>query len=80
LSRLSRTEPKHFAAEEKVAIPRRHLLAKVPVPELGESLACGQRCPSAGIKELFENGAAAFRVEERGSHQPDERQKGLPGE
>jgi hypothetical protein len=43
-----RKERKHFNAEEKVAILRRHLLDKVPVSDLCEELACGQRCSTAG--------------------------------
>jgi transposase len=33
-----RKERKHYTAEEKVAIPRRHLLDKVPVSDLCEEL------------------------------------------
>jgi len=72
-----RKEREHFTAEDTVAIPRRCLLEKVPVLELGESP--GLRPTVSWHKEPFENGAAAFPARERGSHQPDERQKPLLG-
>jgi transposase len=37
-----RKEHKHYTAEEKVAIPRRHLLDKVPVADLCEELGLQQ--------------------------------------
>lgn len=56
---------KHYTAEEKVAILRRHLLEQEPVSKL---------CDEAGLqpamfyrwqKEFFENGAAAFQSKTR---------------
>ncbi len=56
---------KHYTAEEKVVILRRHLLEHEPVSKL---------CDEAGLqpamfyrwqKEFFENGAAAFQSKTR---------------
>ena len=56
---------KHYTAEEKVAILRRHLLEHEPISKL---------CDQAGIqptmfyrwqKDFFENGAAAFQRQTR---------------
>jgi transposase len=58
-----RKERKHYTAEEKVAILRRHLLDKVP--------AVFYRWQ----KEFFENGAAAFQTPERPRRQAEEKQK-----
>ena len=68
-------ERKHYIAEEKVAIVRRHLLDKVPVSEL-----CGEKGLKPTVfyrwqKEFFENGAAAFQSKERPSRQVEEKQK-----
>jgi transposase-like protein len=68
-------ERKHYTAEEKVAILRRHLLDKVPVSEL-----CGEKGLKPTVfyrwqKEFFENGAAAFQSKERPSRQVEEKQK-----
>ena len=68
-------ERKHYTAEEKVAILRRHLLDKVPVSEL-----CGEKGLKPTVfyrwqKEFFENGAAAFQSKERPTRQVEEKQK-----
>ena len=60
-----RKERKHFTAEEKVAILRRHLLEKVPVSDLCEELGLRPTEFYSWQKELFENHAAAFQVQER---------------
>jgi transposase len=69
-----RKAKKHYSAEEKVAILRRHLLDKVP----------SRTCVRLGLrptvfyrwqKELFENGAAAFQAQERPHRQVEEKQK-----
>ena len=63
---------KHYTAEEKVAILRRHLL---------EGLAVSTLCDETGLqptvfyrwqKELFENGAAAFQAPGRTHHQAEQ--------
>ena len=36
---------------------------------------CGRRCSTAGKKEFFENGAAAFQAQERPHRQVEEKQK-----
>ena len=57
-----RKERKHYTAEEKVAILRRHLLDKVPVSDLCEELGLQPTVFYRWQKEFFENGAAAFQT------------------
>ena len=54
-------ERKHYTAEEKVAVLRRHLLDKVPVSDLCEELGLQPTVFYRWQKEFFENGAAAFQ-------------------
>ena len=68
-------ERKHYTAEEKVAILRRHLLDKVPVSELCEEKGLKPTVFYRWQKEFFENGAAAFQSKERPSQQVEEKQK-----
>ena len=70
-----RKERKHYTAEEKVAILRRHLLDKVPVSNLCEELGLRPTVFYRWQKEFFENGAAAFQSTERPRHQAEEKQK-----
>jgi transposase len=51
---------RHFTADEKVAILRRHLLDKVPVSDLCDELNLNPNVFYAWQKAFFENGAAAF--------------------
>jgi len=54
---------KHYTPEEKVSIIRRHLIEKIPVsdPCREQKLQPTVFYPAtAGLKEFFENGAAAF--------------------
>ena len=65
-------ERKHYTAEEKVAILRRHLVEQVPVSEL-----CDKQGPQPTVfyrwqKEFFENGAAAFRQKGRPDHSAEQ--------
>src|SRR6266702_2585731 len=60
-----RNERKHYTAEEKVAILRRHLLDKVPVSDLCEELGLRPTVFCRWQKEFFENGCAAFQSKER---------------
>ena len=60
-----RKERKHYGAEEKVAILRRHLLDKVPVSDLCEEYGLQPTVFYRWQKEFFENGAAAFIREDR---------------
>jgi transposase len=66
---------KHYTAEKKVAILRRHLLDKVPVSQLCEELDLQPRVFYRWQKEFFENGAAAFQATERPRRQAEEKQK-----
>ena len=60
-----RKERKHYTAEEKVAILRRHLLDKGPVSDLCEELGLQPTVFYRWQKEFFENAAAAFEPRSR---------------
>jgi transposase len=51
---------RHFAATEKVAILKRHLLDKVPISDLCDELGLYPNQVYGWLKEFFENGHAAF--------------------
>ena len=70
-----RKERKHYTAEEKVAILRRHLLDQVPVSDLCEENGLQPTVFYRWQKEFFENGAAAFQTKERSTRQVEEKQK-----
>jgi transposase len=70
-----RKERKHYTAEEKAAILRRHLLDKVPVSDLCEENGLQPTVFYRWQKELFENAASAFQAKERPSRQLEEKQK-----
>jgi transposase len=63
---------KHYTAEEKVSILRRHFLDKVPVSELCEELGLQPTVFYRWQKEFFENGAAAFQPKTRPNHQAEQ--------
>ena len=65
-------ERKHYAAEEKVAILRRHLVEQVPVSELCDKLGLQPTVFYRWQKEFFENGAAAFQQKARPNHSAEE--------
>lgn len=52
---------RHYTAEEKVAILRRHLVEKVAVSKLCEELGLQPTVFYRWQKDFFENGAAAFQ-------------------
>ena len=70
-----KNERKHYTAQEKVAILRRHLVDKVPVSELCEEKGLRPTVFYRWQKEFFENGAAAFESKERPTRQMAEKQK-----
>ena len=51
---------RHYTAEEKVSILRRHLLEHVPVFKLCDELSLQPTVFYRWQKEFFENGGAAF--------------------
>lgn len=61
-------ERKHYSAEEKVAILRRHLLEKEPISALCDELGLQPTVFYRWQKEFFENGAAAFQTKARTNH------------
>src|SRR4029077_12751523 len=70
-----RKERKHYTAEEKVTILRRHLLDHVPVSDLCEENGLQPTVFYRWQKEFFENGASAFQAKERPARQVQEKQK-----
>ncbi len=60
-----RKQRKHYTAEEKVAILRRHLVENEPVSQLCDELALQPTVFYRWQKEFFENGAAAFQTKTR---------------
>jgi transposase len=56
---------KHYSAEEKVSILRRHLLEGAAVSTLCEELGLQPTVFYRWQKEFFENGAAAFQTKGR---------------
>jgi transposase-like protein len=70
-----RNERKHYTAEEKVAILRRHLLDRVPISSLCEELGLQPTVFYRWQKEFFENGVAAFQGKQRPSRQLEEKEK-----
>ena len=69
-----RKERKHYTAEEKVAILRRHLLDKEPISKLCDELGLQPTVFYRWQKEFFENGAAAFQTKGR-AHPPAEQER-----
>jgi transposase-like protein len=61
-------ERRHYTAEEKVAILRRHLLEKEPISKLCEESGLQPTQFYRWQKEFFENGAAAFERKARSNH------------
>ncbi len=55
-----RKQRKHYTAEQKLALLRRHLIDKVPVSELCEDHGLQPTVFYRWQKDLFENGAAAL--------------------
>src|SRR5258708_23225796 len=67
-----RRERKHYTAEEKVAILRRHLLDQVPISELCDKHGLQPTVFYRWQKEFFENGAAAFQPIARPIHSDEQ--------
>jgi transposase len=65
---------KHYTAEEKVAILRRHLLEHEPISKLCEEHGIQPTMFYRWQKDFFENGAAAFQRAGR-SNQPAEQER-----
>ena len=60
------SQRKHYAASEKVAILRLHLLEKKPVSDLCDQYGIHPTLFYRWQKEFFENGAAAFAPTNKG--------------
>jgi len=60
-----RKQRKHYTAEEKVVVLRRHLVENEPVSQLCDELAPQPTVFYRWQKEFFENGAAAFQTKTR---------------
>jgi transposase-like protein len=70
-----RNERRHYSAEEKVAILRRHLLEKVPISALCEEFGLQPTVFYRWQKEFFENGAAAFEGKPRPGREREEKER-----
>ena len=63
---------KHYTADEKVALLRRHLLNQEPISKLCDELGLQPTVFYRWQKEFFENGAAAFENKGRPNPQPQQ--------
>lgn len=59
---------RHFSAEEKVKVLRRHLLEQTPVSDLCEQLQIHPTLFYRWQQEFFENGTAAFERRDGSAH------------
>jgi len=62
---------RHFSAEDKVKVLRRHLVEKVPVSDLCEELGIQPTQFYRWQQTLFENGPSAFERSGRSKVSPD---------
>jgi transposase len=69
---------KHYAAEEKAAILRRHLLDKEPTSKLCDELGLQPTVFYRWQKGFFENGASAFEQKKPTNHSAGLRRSRLP--
>jgi transposase len=67
-----RKDRKHYTAEEKVALLRRHLLDKLPISDLCDELGLQPTVFYRWQKEFFDNGAATFQRKGRPDHQAEQ--------
>jgi transposase-like protein len=63
---------KQYVPEEKVTIPRRHLLEKEPISKLCDEVGLQPTVFYRWQKEFFENGAAAFEQKRPTNHSADQ--------
>ncbi len=63
---------KHYTAEEKVAILRRHLLEQEPISKLCDEVGLQPTVFYRWQKEFFENGAAAFQAKVHANPQAEQ--------
>jgi len=67
---------KHYTAEEKVAILRRHLLEQKPVSKLCDEVGLQPTVFYRWQEELCENRVAAFQAKARSDHQAEQERIG----
>ncbi|MFO0946644.1 MAG: transposase [Planctomycetota bacterium] len=72
---MSRKERKHFTAEQKVAILRRHLLEKIPISNLCDEFGIVPTLFYQWQRLFFERGAAAFEGTRPGRKATDDKDK-----
>ena len=61
---------KQFTAEEKIAIPRCHLVERIPVSDLCDKHGIAPSVFYRWQQQLFENGAAVFSAPAKGVADP----------
>ena len=63
---MSNLNRRHFSAEEKIAILKKHLLDEVPISSICDEYHLQPTVFYRWQKEFFENGAAAFERQGQG--------------
>jgi transposase-like protein len=66
---------KNYTPQEKVAILRRHLIEKQQVSDICDKLNLHPTVFHRWLKEFFENGAAAFENNAKGTKKHQDKQK-----
>lgn len=72
---MSAKQRRHFTAEQKLAIVKRHLVDKVPVSDLCDEYQILATQFYQWQKQLFENGAAAFERKSKSPRQSTAEQR-----
>ncbi len=72
---MSSKQRRHFSAQQKLAIVKRHFVDKVPVSDLCEEYQILANQFYQWQKQLFENGAAAFERKGQSSRQTNAQQQ-----
>lgn len=68
---MTKSRRRHFSAQEKAAIVKRHLIDRIPVSDLCDQFGLQPTQVYGWQKQLFENAAAAFELPSRKSKRDD---------
>ena len=66
---------RHFSAQEKVAILKRHLLEKIPISNLCDEFGIAPNLFYRWQKDFFENGHAAFENDRKSKAVEDAKER-----